>query len=132
MKRSRSKSQRKESTASASKRPSKFALSVAEGLKAAAEEAKRVARIHGTPVYTSDGGRGVVARCPWEGIAAWIVFIPSTRMYCGGFFGDRGQEWSSRDIEEVRSQLRKHVEKVHRTEQRDPTERFVELIHFTR
>jgi hypothetical protein len=112
------------------KRPSKLATSVAKGLKAAATEAKCVARQHGTPIYVSDG-RGVVARSPWDGIAAWIVYVPITRCYRGGFFGDRGQEWESRDIETVRSQLRRHADEASAM-QNEPTECFVELIHFAR
>lgn len=110
--------------------PSEFAASVARGLKLAAEEAKRVARLHGTPIYVSDG-RGVVARSPWDGLAAWIVYVPSTGRYGGGFFGDRNQEWYGGDIDTVRSLLRKHADEVHAM-QREPTERFVELIHFAR
>jgi hypothetical protein len=120
-----------EASRSVPKEPSKFARSVAKGLKAAAEEAKRVARIHGTPIYSSDGARGVIARSPWDGIAAWIVYVPATGLFCGGFFGDRRHEWNGRDIEAVRALLRKHVNKA-RSMEREPTERFVELIHFAR
>lgn len=117
-------------TMSAKTARSKFSKAVAKGLSAAAEEAKRVARMHGTPIYVVEDGK-VVAKTPWDGVAAWIVFIPEAGKYRGGFFGDRGREWEDPDIDRVRSQLRKHADEA-RALQHEPTERFVELVHFAR
>ncbi len=48
-------------------RPSRFASSVQQGLRVAAEEARRLARSHGMLVYSSRNGR-VIGRSPWKGL----------------------------------------------------------------
>lgn len=89
-----------------------------------------MARLYGSSLYVVEAGN-VIAKTPWAGVAAWIVFIPTAGKYRGGFFGDRGGEWECKDIEKVRSLLRRYADEARKV-QREPTERFVELVHFPR
>ncbi len=56
--------------------PSEFALSVGRGLKLAAAEARRLARLHGTPVWGFENGK-VVPRSGWGRLVRRITMNPS-------------------------------------------------------
>jgi hypothetical protein len=45
------------------KKPESFAAGVARGLRRAAKAARKTARMYGTPIYVSEGGK-VVAKKP--------------------------------------------------------------------
>jgi hypothetical protein len=45
------------------KRPESFAAGVGRALRLAAKSARKIARMYGTPIYTSEGGK-VVAKKP--------------------------------------------------------------------
>jgi hypothetical protein len=50
-------------TTTRAKRPESFAAGVGQALRRAAKAARKTARMHGTPIYISEGGK-VVAKKP--------------------------------------------------------------------